>query len=77
MVITESLPHVFYVGLIVAGIYYFYSALQVAVSGIAALIGGVYFQSIEVAYALLILTIPQVVVAIVVGWLLGTWLFDD
>ena len=43
MVITESLPHVFYVGLIVAGVYYFYSALQVAVSGIAALIGGVYF----------------------------------
>lgn len=75
--IADSLSHVIYAGLILTGIYYFFSAVQVAVSASAALIGGIYFQSIEVAYALLILTIPQVLGAIILGWFIGSWLFDD
>lgn len=77
MAIADSVSHIFYLGLIVAGIYYFFSAVQMVVSATAALIGGVYFQSVEVAYALLILTIPQLVGAIILGWFIGSWLFDD
>jgi hypothetical protein len=77
MVLVDILYHVFIIGIIVIGIYYVFSPEQAALSATVALIGGAYFQSIELAYALLILTIPQIIGAIVVGFFLGAWISDD
>lgn len=77
MVLVDMFYHGVALSLIVIGIYFVFSPEQASFSTTAALVGGVYFNSVEVAYALLILTIPQLIFAIVLGCFIGAWLTDD
>jgi hypothetical protein len=77
MVLVDMFYHGVVLSLIVIGIYFVFSPEQAGLSTTAALVGGVYFNSVEVAYALLILTIPQLIVAIVLGCFIGAWITDD
>ena len=77
MVLVDVMYHGVALSIIAIGICYIFSPEQASFSITAALIGGLYFNSIELAYALLILTIPQLIVAIVLGCFIGSWLTDD
>lgn len=74
---VDIISHLFIVGFLIVAIYFIFSPDQAAVSLTAGLIGGLYFQSTTALYVIFFLVIPELLLAIVFGWFLGTWLVDD
>ena len=74
---VDVITHILIIGFLVTAISFMYGSGQAVISTILGIVAGIHSESVAVLYTVLFLSIPQILLAILIGWAIGYSLTND